>query len=285
MWALALSCVHALRRTAALWALLAQLAPLACPSPQPLPPSPPPHAAVKIGHALYDWHGGEAAGAALRAAIAALLQAGDGGGAGDGGSGATVSPTTSHSPPPALVAGDDLAPRACSDRAGPLRPPPLLVVGADVLFASLCVRPVLRSLRWLLRWGGAGAPHDDSAGSVGALPWADRVGLVVDPGRFSRDDFQALAGEEGLRVVVRVDASDVPTPWTVMKEATVMVVALQEGGSAAGVHADAVAPGSLLHAVCAAVTSWQERAGVGTDDAAGGGGGGRGRYGYVMPVA
>jgi len=158
-----------------------------------------------------------------------------------------------------------------SAAGAPLRAP-LLVVGADVLFAALCVRPVLRSLRWLLQWGAAAGGCDD------------RVGLIVDPGRFSRDDFEALAADEGLRVVIRVDVPDVPTPWTLMREATVMVVALADCGGGAdgsGVCGGGTTArvGSLLHAVCAAVEAWRGRASTPGVDASAG----ALKHGYVMP--
>lgn len=93
-----------------------------------------------------------------------------------------------------------------------------MVVGADILFASWTVRPVLDTLAAALR--------------ASSTPERDPVAIIVDPGRTCRDDFEALAAEPqySLHIVERVDIPALPTPVALMKECTVFVVCLARDG-------------------------------------------------------
>jgi predicted nicotinamide N-methyase len=95
-----------------------------------------------------------------------------------------------------------------------------VVLGADVLYLSSHVRPLLQAYAAaLLRSHGGEAGAETGGGGGG-------VGLLVDPGRTNRDDLEALAPEYGVRVLRRVDIAALPTPVARMKECTIFVLAL-----------------------------------------------------------
>lgn len=92
---------------------------------------------------------------------------------------------------------------------------PRVVMGADVLFAGSHVRPVLRLISGVL----SGA-HPSAADPP--------ISIIVDPGRFSCDDFEALAPDSGLRVLLRADIPHLPTPIACMKLCTVFLLARED---------------------------------------------------------
>jgi predicted nicotinamide N-methyase len=81
-----------------------------------------------------------------------------------------------------------------------------LVVGADILFASWTVRPVLATMA--------------------ALLGTDGVGVLVDPGRTNRDTVEdGAAAAAGLKVVRRVDWDHLRTPIALMRVCTIFLLA------------------------------------------------------------
>jgi predicted nicotinamide N-methyase len=135
---------------------------------------------------------------------------------------------------------------------------PDVVMGADVLFASSHVRPVLKLLGDVLA---------HSAGDASTRP--PPLAVIVDPGRFSCDDFEDAAPGAGLRVLLRADIPGLPTPIARMKLCTIFVLASEEACSAWQRHAAATADSAdgarrctwpLLEVAVAAVRRLEARA-------------------------
>lgn len=97
---------------------------------------------------------------------------------------------------------------------------PDIVFGADVLYLESSVRSQLVLTRQLLCSG-----HEvSSTASHHSRPHSLRLAVFVDPGRFSRDFLEAVAPEEGLRVLLRRDLEYLPTPIACMRVCTVFVL-------------------------------------------------------------
>lgn len=92
---------------------------------------------------------------------------------------------------------------------------PALVVGADICYIGSNIRPILRLFQHALRVPG-------------------RYALLVDPGRPFRDDLEDAASDFGLRVAVRQDFADLPTPVACMKACTVFLLARADDANCGG---------------------------------------------------
>ena len=92
---------------------------------------------------------------------------------------------------------------------------PDIVFGADVLYLESSVRSQLVLTRQLLCRGSTVSY---------SRPHSLRLAVFVDPGRFSRDFLEAVAPEEGLRVLLRRDLEYLPTPIACMRVCTVFVL-------------------------------------------------------------
>jgi predicted nicotinamide N-methyase len=160
---------------------------------------------------------------------------------------------------------------------------PDVVMGADVLFASSHIRPVLKLLSDLLS-------HEREAVICSASGCAQPppLAIIVDPGRFSCDDFEDAAPTAGLRVLLRADIPGLPTPIARMKLCTIFLLASevacsdwQRSGMEAAGGADPAVFGAvtwpLLEAATTAVRRLEARAC--TSDATSS----EQKFGYTLP--
>ena len=83
-------------------------------------------------------------------------------------------------------------------------------MGADILFSSWTVKPILAVIARLL------VPDADAATTAC---------ILVDPGRTNRDALEDGAADVGLAVVRRVDLHSLETPVALMRECTLFLLA------------------------------------------------------------
>ena len=100
-------------------------------------------------------------------------------------------------------------------------------MGADILFSSWTVKPILAVIARLL------VPDADAATTAC---------ILVDPGRTNRDALEDGAADVGLAVVRRVDLHSLETPVALMRECTLFLLA--------------PVPSSSSSAAAAAVDPW-----------------------------
>lgn len=125
-------------------------------------------------------------------------------------------------------------------------PAQLLITGADILFASWTVKPVLRCAHALLQAATTAAADATAARGPAAF-------LLVDPGRAPAEDVEGHAAECGLSCVRRVDLANLPTPVALMRQATLfLLVDADAEAEAAAAAAAAIRDDGGLHALLAA---------------------------------
>lgn len=152
------------------------------------------------------------------------------------------------------------------------QPRPLIVMGADVLFSSWTVKPLLRVVATLL------AADCTRPG----------LAIIVDPGRPPRDDLEgalddALITALGLAVVKRVDVQRLVTPLGLMRECTVFGLAAKSQATTAAAAGDA-ADGLMARAFDYAMSRTMLREGAClSEEEARGDGSGRPQYTFCLP--
>lgn len=98
-----------------------------------------------------------------------------------------------------------------------------IVMGADILFSSWTVKPLLKVIARLL------VPPTPALAFTHPIQMACAgYCIIVDPGRTNRDDFEAYAPDFGLCVLRRVDLQHMRTPIALMRECTLFLVSRSE---------------------------------------------------------